>query len=140
MDYYVDKAAKYLADPACSNLGFPYQTEVVDGETCIDAEFFKAYLRKFVLRSYKDNFDYCAKLTNYYGIIDEPQLTGAKNRVKVVLRVYKAALEEIAREIEGGALTAENVSAELKAQIAQSVRNIRCVVRSEEHTSELQSR
>lgn len=128
MDYYVDKAAKYLADPACSNLGFPYQTEVVDGETCIDAEFFKAYLRKFVLRSYKDNFDYCAKLTNYYGIIDEPQLTGAKNRVKVVLRVYKAALEEIAREIEGGALTAENVSAELKAQIAQSVRNIRCVV------------
>ena len=49
MDYYVDKAAKYLADPACSNLGFPYQTEVVDGETCIDAEFFKAYLRKFVL-------------------------------------------------------------------------------------------
>lgn len=128
MDYYVDKAAKYLADPACSNLGFPYQTEVVDGETCIDAEFFKAYLRKFVLRSYKDNFDYCAKLTNYYGIIDEPQLTGAENRVKVVLRVYKAALEEIAREIEGGALTAENVSDELKAQIAQSVRNIRCVV------------
>lgn len=128
MDYYVDKAAKYLADPACSNLGFPYKTETVDGETCIDAEFFKAYLRKFVLRSYQDNFDYCAKLTNYYGIIDEPQLTGTSNRVKVVLRVYKNALEEIAREIENGTLTAENVSDELKAQIARSVRNIRCVV------------
>ena len=128
MDYYVDKAAKYLADPACSNLGFPYRTEIVDGETCIDAEFFKAYLRKFVLRSYKDNFDYCAKLTNYYGIIDEPQLTGASNRVKVVLRVYKAALEAIATEIENGVLTAESVSDEFKAQIAQSVRKIRCVV------------
>lgn len=122
-EYYADKASEYLVDPACSNISIPYTTRIVNGQTCIDTDVFAEYLRAFAEKSFELNFDLCAKLTCYFNILDEPHLTGATERVKVVQTEFAKIIGQVASEIENG-----DGDAALKESVAASVRNLKSVV------------
>lgn len=122
--YYVDKACGYLKDPACSNLCIPYATRIIEGQECIDPDIFAKYLRAFAEKSFAENFNLLAKLYCYFNIIDEPDLQGTTERVKVVQKYFRQTLEQVAAEIESGT----GGSAALRAEVAQSIRDMKSVV------------
>lgn len=121
IQYYVDKAYDYMQNPKCSNIGIPYATETVKGYTCIKATTFEAYLKAFAKKSCETNYNMFKKLSCYLGIIDEPQLNGTFEALKVVVEVYRDTLERTANEIEADS----SYNSPLKAEIVEALRKVR---------------
>ena len=120
---YVDLAYENMQNPKCSNVSIPYATETVEGYTCIKASVFKKYLKAFAKKSFEKNYNMCAKLVCYLGIIDEPQLdtTGEKGRaLKVVVRVYRDTIKSVADELEADS----TITSSVKDEVIASMRKI----------------
>lgn len=121
IDYYVDKSYEYMQNPKCSNIAIPYATETVKGYTCIKASTFEAYLKAFAKKSCENNYNMFKKLVCYLGIIDEPQLNGTFEALKVVVDVYRETLARVANEIEQDA----SYNSPIKAEIVGAMRKVR---------------
>ena len=121
VETYVDMCYDYMQNPKCTNLAIPYGTKRVQGYTCIDAEIFERYLKAFAERSFEENYNMFKKLVCYLGIIDEPQLNGTFEALKVVVGVYRDTLERVANEIENDA----SITSPIKAEVVGAMRKVR---------------
>ena len=121
IESYVEKAYGYMQNPKCSNIGVPYAVESVQGYTCIKASTFAQYLKAFARKSCENDFNMFKKLVCYLGIIDEPQLNGTFDALKVVVNVYRETLKNTADEIEND----DSYSSPIKAEIVNSIRKLR---------------
>ena len=121
IEYYVDLAYGYMQNPKCTNIGIPYATESVKGYTCIKATTFEAYLKAFAKKSFENDYNMFKKLVCYLGIIDEPQLNGTFEALKVVVGVYRDTLERVASEIEND----ETITSPIKAEVVDAMRKVR---------------
>ena len=117
---YVDLAYHYMQNPKCSNVSMPYATETVQGYTCIKASIFEKYLKAFAQKSFEENYNMCAKLVCYLGIIDEPQLNDSFDALKVVVTVYRDTLTRVADELAAD----DSITSPIKDQVIASMRKI----------------
>lgn len=121
IESYVDMSYNYMQNPKCTNLAIPYGTKRVQGYTCIDADIFERYLKAFAKRSFEEDYNMFKKLVCYLGIIDEPQLNGTFEALKVVVGVYRDTLERVASEIENDA----SITSPIKAEVVDAMRKVR---------------
>ena len=121
IEYYVNKSYEFMQNPKCSNIGMPYATETVKGYTCIKATTFAAYLKAFAKKSCENNYNMFKKLSCYLGIIDEPQLNGTFDALKVVVEVYRDTLERTAAEISADS----SYDSPLKEEIVETLKKLR---------------
>ncbi len=121
IENYVDMSYNYMQNPKCTNLAIPYGTKRVQGYTCIDADIFEKYLKAFAKRSFEEDYNMFKKLVCYLGIIDEPQLNGTFEALKVVVDVYRNTLERVANEIENDA----DITSPIKAEVVEAMRKVR---------------
>ena len=121
IETYVDMSYNYMQNPKCTNLAIPYGTKRVQGYTCIDADIFERYLKAFAKRSFEEDYNMFKKLVCYLGIIDEPQLNGTFEALKVVVGVYRDTLERVASEIENDA----SITSPIKAEVVDAMRKVR---------------
>ncbi len=119
--YYVDLCYGYMQNPKCTNIGIPYATENVKGYTCIKASVFEKYLKAFAKKSFETDYNMLKKLVCYLGIIDEPQLNGTFEALKVVVNVYRDTLTRVADEIENDA----SITSPIKSEVVESMRKVR---------------
>lgn len=121
IEYYVEKAYDFMQDPRCSIVVIPYATEKVQGYTCIKASVFESYLRAFAKKSVETNYNMLKKLVCYLGIIDEPQLNGTFEALKVVVTVYRDTITKVADDIANDA----SIVSPIKDEIVASMRKVR---------------
>lgn len=121
IESYVDKCYEYMQNPKCTNIAIPYGTKNIGGYTCIDPEIFEKYLKAYAKRSFEENYNMLKKLVCYLGIIDEPQLNGTFDALKVVVGVYRDTLSSVAEEIENDT----SITSPIKAEVVASMRKVR---------------
>ena len=126
INFYVELSYEFMQNPKCSNISIPYATTVIDNETCIDPNVFTKYLTTYAKKSFETGYNMFDKLVCYIGIIDEPQMQGLLERVKVVSRVFRETLTKVA-----DAIAADNSNTSpIKDEVVAAIRKIRNVVTS----------
>ena len=126
IEFYVDLSYKFMQNPKCSNITIPYSTTAIDGQTCIDPVVFTNYLMTYAKKSFETGYNMFDKLVCYISIIDEPQMQGLLERVKVVSRVYRETLTKVADTIAAD----ETITSPIKDAVVASIRKVRNVVTS----------
>ncbi len=123
IDTWISYVWEFIKEPRNSTLALPYRYLVDHTGENIDEKILTDTVVAFSEKCIEENVNLADKLIGYYTMIDEPDMYGSAEHVKAVMDRVNAAIEKAAQIIENG-----EGNAELRAEIAESVRNIESVV------------
>ena len=122
--YFAEMALEAAQDERASTIVLPYKDTMLNGDRSFDQDIMKAYLRALVDKSFEANYNIFPKVVSYFTSIDEPYLHATWDRAKNVIALFESIRAEISAEVS----RKTGVNEQLKADIAASILDIRCLL------------